>query len=81
MLSPADESTSEIIDAISNAKYVFLDVSVKFSILLSLRFLSLRRSVHLMDSASIGKYDHQEATGDQGREHRRVVKSGAVEVC
>ena len=63
MLSPADKSTSEIIDAFSNAKYVFLDVYVEFGILLSLRFLGLRRSVHLLDSGLVGKYDHPEANG------------------
>ena len=31
-LSPADDDTSKIIDAFSNDNYVFLDVSVKFSI-------------------------------------------------
>jgi hypothetical protein len=40
-LSPVDKTTSEIIDAFSNDMYVFLEVSVKFSICFPLSFLGL----------------------------------------
>jgi hypothetical protein len=43
-LSPVVEITSEIIDAFSNTNYVFLDVSVGFSIRFPLRFLGLEAS-------------------------------------
>jgi hypothetical protein len=41
-LSPLYKTTSEIIDAFSNANYVFMDVSVEFRIRFPLRFLGLR---------------------------------------
>ena len=40
-LSPLVKATSEIIDAFSNGKYVFLEVSVEFGICFPLRFLRL----------------------------------------
>ena len=59
-LSPADKTTSEIIDAFSNSNYVFLDVSVEFSIHFPLRFLGLARFHRLMDSTFGWKYDDRE---------------------
>jgi hypothetical protein len=65
-LSPADKTTSEIIDAFSNSNYAFMDVSVKFSIHFPLRFLGLAPTHRLMDSAFREKYDDPEPLQDVG---------------
>jgi hypothetical protein len=41
-LSPADKTTSEIIDVISSSNYVFVEVSVRFRIRFPLIFLRLQ---------------------------------------
>jgi len=58
-LSAADQGTSEIIDVLYDADYVFLDVSVGFGIYLPLRYLSLRAA----GFTSCGGCDDQELLG------------------
>jgi hypothetical protein len=62
-LSPVDKTTSEIIDAHSNAKYVFLDVYVKFGIPFPLRCLGLVRVLLFMDFAGRRKYGDPDDPG------------------
>ena len=49
LLSRVELATSKIIDAFSNSKYVFLDVSVGFRILFLLHLLGLASLLQLMD--------------------------------
>ena len=63
-LSPLVKATSEIIDAYSNANYVFLDVSVGFRIRFPLRFFGLGYPIRLMDSGAYWKYDDLEPLRD-----------------
>src|SRR5229473_3493834 len=73
-LSPADKTTSKIIDAFSNSNYVFLDVSVKFSIHFPLRFLGLAPTHRLTDSTLREKYDDPEPLQDVGRNDNKGLK-------
>jgi hypothetical protein len=56
-LSPVDKASSEIIDAFSNGKYVFLDVYVEFGIPFPLRFLGLGTASSFADPPLRWKYD------------------------
>ena len=54
LLSPPDESTSEIIDAFSNSKYAFSNVYVKFGICFPLDFFNLQSDSWISGCVSCG---------------------------
>jgi hypothetical protein len=55
------KTTSEIIDAFSNANYVFMDVSVGFRIRFPLRFLGLTTPRSFEGFTNRLEYDDKEA--------------------
>lgn len=61
-LNPANKATSVIIDAFSNTKYVFWDVSVGFRICFPVEFLELTGNRWFDGWTNCRSYEDQELT-------------------